>query len=51
MLSKRHATTVLTDYGDEYNNHRPHRSLRQQTPLSAGIGPLPEPGTSAIRDD
>ncbi|CAI7979091.1 transposase [Frankia sp. Hr75.2] len=48
VLGERHATAVLTDYVDHYNQHRPHRSLQQQAPLSTGTSPPPEPGISAV---
>ncbi|WP_308301277.1 integrase core domain-containing protein [Frankia sp. Mgl5] len=51
ILGERHATAVLTDYVDHYNQHHPHRSLQQQAPLSTGTSPPPEPGTSAVRHD
>ncbi|WP_112105611.1 integrase core domain-containing protein [Parafrankia sp. Ea1.12] len=51
ILGERHLTTVLTDYVDHYNQHRPHRSLQQQAPLSTGADPPPEPGTSVVRHD
>ncbi|WP_241831233.1 transposase [Parafrankia soli] len=51
ILGEQHATAVLTAYIDHYNQHRPHRSLQQQAPLSTGTSPPPEPGTSAVRHD
>ena len=38
IWNQRHLMTVLREYEDFYNNHRPHRSLNQAAPLR----PLPE---------
>ncbi len=38
IWSQRHLMTVLREYEDFYNNHRPHRSLNQAAPLR----PLPD---------
>jgi hypothetical protein len=35
---QRHLMTVLREYEDFYNTHRPHRTLKQAAPLR----PLPE---------
>jgi putative transposase len=32
IVGERHLTTVLTQYIDHYNEHRPHRSLGQRPP-------------------
>jgi putative transposase len=32
IFSQRHLTTVLKIYEDQFNSHRPHRSLTQQPP-------------------
>ena len=32
--------TVLSEFIDHYNRHRPHRSLGQQAPLAAEKEPL-----------
>jgi len=34
IVGRRHLQHVLATYTSHYNEHRPHRSLRQQTPLS-----------------
>ena len=38
IWNQRHLMTVLREYEDFYNNHRPHRSLNQAAPLR----PLPD---------
>jgi transposase InsO family protein len=38
VWNQRHLMTVLREYEDFYNNHRPHRALKQAAPLR----PLPE---------
>jgi putative transposase len=38
VWNQRHLMTVLREYEDFYNTHRPHRALKQATPLR----PLPE---------
>ncbi|HET9969847.1 MAG TPA: integrase core domain-containing protein [Streptosporangiaceae bacterium] len=38
IWNQRHLMTVLREYEDFYNNHRPHRSLKQAAPLR----PLPD---------
>src|SRR5947208_5534361 len=43
ITNQRHAATLLTEYAQHYNGHRPHRTLGQAAPLR----PLPQPTTSA----
>jgi len=38
VINQRHAATVLAEYQDHYNRHRPHRALGQAAPLH----PLPQ---------
>jgi len=38
IWNQRHLMTVLREYEDFYNTHRPHRTLRQAAPLR----PLPD---------
>ena len=38
IINQRHATAVLSEYEDHFNQHRPHRALAQAAPLRA----LPE---------
>jgi transposase InsO family protein len=39
IVGRRHLEHVLADYGAHYNEHRPHRSLDQQAPLTLGTKP------------
>jgi len=32
IIGERHLATVLAEYTRHYNDHRPHRALRQQPP-------------------
>ena len=41
VWNQRHLMTVLREYGDFYNTHRPHRTLGQASPLR----PLPDGAT------
>jgi transposase InsO family protein len=48
IINQRHAATVLAEYQDHFNHHRPHRALGQASPLRT----LPEPrqtDTSGVR--
>jgi putative transposase len=38
IINQRHAATVLDEYQDHYNGHRPHPALGQAAPLH----PLPQ---------
>ena len=38
IWNQRHLMTVLREYEDFYNTHRPHRTLKQAAPLR----PLPD---------
>jgi putative transposase len=39
IFGRCHLEQVLADYGAHYNEHRPHRSLDQQAPLTLGTKP------------
>jgi transposase InsO family protein len=39
IFGRRHLEHVLADYVVHYNDHRPHRSLDQQAPLTVGATP------------
>jgi transposase InsO family protein len=41
IFGRRHLEHVLADYVVHYNDHRPHRSLDQQAPLTVGTSPAP----------
>jgi transposase InsO family protein len=41
IINPRHAATVLGEYQQHYNSHRPHRALGQAGP----VRPLPQPTT------
>ena len=41
VINQRHAATLLSEYQQHYNSHRPHRALDQAAPLR----PLPQPTT------
>jgi transposase InsO family protein len=50
IMNERHLRKVLTEYETHFNNHRPHRTLKQASPLRA----LPDPtdaDTKVIRHD
>lgn len=40
IFHRRQLETVLAEYVDHYNNHRPHRSLGQASPLSSSPASL-----------
>jgi transposase InsO family protein len=42
IFNERHLCTVLDEYADHYNRHRPHRSLGLRAPMDdPGVMPLP----------
>ena len=47
IYSERHLRTVLGQYADHYNRHRPHQSLAQQPPLPRPV--VPADMGSAVR--
>ena len=50
VLGRRHLEPVLADYVVHYNEHRPHRALGQQAPLSAGaLPPVSDPQPVQLR--
>jgi hypothetical protein len=40
ILGRRHLETVLAEYVEHYNAHRPHRSLAQRAPSASATTPL-----------
>ena len=41
ILGRRHLETVLAEYVEHYNSHRPHRSLGNRAPSPPGTTPRP----------
>jgi putative transposase len=39
IFGRRHLEQVLADYVVHYNDHRPHRAIEQQAPLTVGTSP------------
>jgi transposase InsO family protein len=39
ILGRRHLETVLAEYVEHYNSHRPHRSLNQRVPFALDTAP------------
>jgi putative transposase len=46
IINERHAITVLRQYPQHYNDHRPHRTLSQAAPLR----PLPDCTTAGTHN-
>ena len=51
IFGRRHLEHVLADYVVHYNDHRPHRSLDQQAPLSVGtnLASIGDPDLARLR--
>jgi transposase InsO family protein len=51
IFHRRQLETVVAEYVDHYNTHRPHRSLDQASPLTMSPVPLPKssPNTNQLR--
>jgi putative transposase len=51
IFGRRHLEHVLADYVVHYNEHRPHRSLDQQAPLTIGTSPasIGDPDVARLR--
>jgi len=47
----RHLHSVLSEYVDHYNSHRPHRSLGQAAPLGPAQPPVAVIGAGVVRRD
>jgi putative transposase len=51
VFGRRHLQSVLTEYVDHYNAHRPHRSLGQAPPLGPAQPPAAAVGAQVMRRD
>ena len=51
IFGQRQLETVLAEYADHYNGHRPHRSLNQAPPLGPEHPPPAAPGRRVMRRD
>ena len=51
ILGCRQLRSVLTEYADHYNGHRPHRALEQAPPLGSGEPPAFVPAGRVVRRD
>jgi putative transposase len=51
IFGRRHLESVLTEYLDHYNSHRPHRSLAQAPPLGPPQSPIALTGVRVVRRD
>jgi transposase InsO family protein len=51
VFNRRQLETVLAEFVDHYNSHRPHRSLEQAAPLltTRPLVPAPSPGRTHLR--
>jgi putative transposase len=51
ILGCRQLRSVLAEYADHYNGHRPHRALGQAPPLGSGEPPAFVPAGRVVRRD
>jgi putative transposase len=51
IFGSRHLESVLAEYVDHYNAHRPHRSLAQAPPLGPAQPALAMAGGRVLRRD
>jgi transposase InsO family protein len=51
VFGRRHLQSVLTEYVDHYNTHRPHRSLGQRPPLGPASSAVAVAGGRVVRRD
>ena len=49
IFGRRHLERVLAEYIVHYNEHRPHRSLEQQAPLTVGTTRVPRSNPDLAR--
>jgi hypothetical protein len=51
IFGRRHLVSVVSEYADYYNGHRPHRALGRAPPLGPGEPVAFVPGGSVVRRD
>jgi putative transposase len=51
VIGERHLQTVLSEYVDHYNFHRPHRTLQQNPPAGRAHSPAAKANTRVLRRD
>jgi putative transposase len=51
ILGRWHLVSVLAEFADHYNMHRPHRALGQEPPLRSGELPVMLPAGRVVRRD
>jgi putative transposase len=51
IFGRRHLESVLAEYVDHYNAHRPHRSLGQAPPLEPAQSMVALAGRRVVRRD
>jgi putative transposase len=51
IFGRRHLVTVLAEFADHYNVHRPHRALGQAPPLGPVDPPVIPPAGTVVRRD
>jgi transposase-like protein len=51
IFGRRHLQSVVVEYVDHYNAHRPHRSLGQAPPLGPAPPPAAVAGSRVMRRD
>ncbi|HEU5217168.1 MAG TPA: integrase core domain-containing protein, partial [Gemmatimonadales bacterium] len=51
IVGRRHLVSVVGEYADHYNTHRPHRALGQAPPLVPGELAVLVPGGGVVRRD
>jgi putative transposase len=51
ILGRRHLVSVLAEYADHYDAHRPHRAVGQVPPLGPGESAVVLPAGGVVRRD
>jgi putative transposase len=51
IFGRRHLQSVMVEYVDHDNSHRPHRSLGQAPPVGSAQPPTAMPGARVVRRD